>query len=88
MAFASSLGWGVAVSALSVGAFQGAITVAGYFAGGVLTAAEVAALTAAGGLLLVGVGLRLLGVKQVPVVDLLPALAVAPALTAVVAALR
>jgi uncharacterized membrane protein YqgA involved in biofilm formation len=38
--------------------------------------------------LLVGVALRLLRVRQVPVADLLPALAVAPALTAVVASLH
>lgn len=88
LAFAASLGWGVACSALTVGLFQGAITVAGYLAGGALSAGEVAALTATGGLLLIGVGLRLLGVKEVPVVDLLPALAIAPALTAVIAAAR
>jgi uncharacterized membrane protein YqgA involved in biofilm formation len=88
LAFASSLGWGVACSAGSVAVFQGALTLVGFLAGPALSAGEIAALTATGGLLLVGVGLRLLAVKQVPVVDLLPALAVAPALTAIVAALR
>jgi uncharacterized protein len=38
--------------------------------------------------LLLGVGLRLLDVKPVAVGDLLPALVAAPALTALVAALR
>ncbi|MGA8211818.1 MAG: DUF554 family protein [Nocardioidaceae bacterium] len=47
-----------------------------------------AALGATGGLLLVGVALRLLRVRQVPVADLLPGLILAPALTAAVAALR
>ncbi len=56
--------------------------------GDVLSDAQVAALTATGGLLLVGVALRLLRLKQLPVGDLLPALVVAPVLTAVVAALR
>nr|MBA2774597.1 DUF554 family protein [Nocardioidaceae bacterium] len=46
------------------------------------------AVTATGGLLLVGVALRLLQVKQVPVGDLLPALLVAPVLTQLVTALR
>ena len=50
--------------------------------GDVLPDAQVAALTATGGLLLVGVALRLLRIKQVPVGDLLPGLLVAPLLTA------
>jgi uncharacterized membrane protein YqgA involved in biofilm formation len=44
--------------------------------------------TATGGLLLVGVALRLLQIKAVPVGDLLPALVVAPILVHVVAAAR
>ncbi len=50
--------------------------------------AQVAALTATGGLMLVGVALRLLRIRQVPVGDLLPALLVAPLLTPLVAAVR
>jgi uncharacterized membrane protein YqgA involved in biofilm formation len=45
-------------------------------------------LTATGGLLLVGIGLRLLRVRQLPVGDLLPALVVAPLLTELVATVR
>jgi uncharacterized membrane protein YqgA involved in biofilm formation len=86
MAFAATLGWGVAASALSVGVLQGLLTALGAALGDVLPAAEVAALNATGGLLLVGVALRLLRIKPLPVADLLPALLVAPALTAVVAA--
>ena len=41
--------------------------------------AHLAALTATGGLLLVGVALRLLRIREIPVADLLPALLVAPA---------
>jgi uncharacterized membrane protein YqgA involved in biofilm formation len=48
----------------------------------------VAAVTATGGVLLLGVGLRLLQVKAVAVGDLLPALLAAPALTALVDAIR
>jgi uncharacterized membrane protein YqgA involved in biofilm formation len=54
----------------------------------VLPDGHVAALTATGGLLLVGVALRLLRVREVPVGDLLPALLVAPVLVEVVARLR
>ena len=88
IAFAASMGWGVAASALVVGVYQGALTLLGYTLGNVLNSAEIAALTATGGLLLVGIGLRLLRIRPVPVADLLPALVVAPLLTAVVLALR
>ena len=87
LAFAASLGWGVAASALSVGVVQGSLTLLGALLGGLLPAALVSAVTATGGVLLLGVGLRLLGIKQVAVADLLPALVVAPALTALVDAL-
>jgi uncharacterized membrane protein YqgA involved in biofilm formation len=88
IAFAASLGWGVAASVLSVLVIQGSLTAVGLLLGDVLSDAEVAALAATGGLMLVGVALRLLRLRAVPVGDLLPALVVAPALTAAVAALR
>jgi uncharacterized membrane protein YqgA involved in biofilm formation len=88
VAFAASLGWGVAASALVVAVLQGSLTFAGWLAGGLLPAAEISALTATGGVLLVGVGLRLLRVRPVPVADLLPALVAAPALCALVDAFR
>lgn len=84
LAFAASLGWGVAASALSVGVFQGLVTILGFFAGSVLPAALIASITATGGVLLLGVGMRLLNIRSVPVGDMLPALIVAPILTAMV----
>jgi uncharacterized membrane protein YqgA involved in biofilm formation len=88
MAFASTFGVGVLLSAVSVAVVQGSLTLAGWGLGSVMPDAEVAALTATGGLLLVGIGMRLLRVREVPVGDLLPALVVAPLLTAAVAAVR
>ncbi|MGN6132710.1 MAG: DUF554 domain-containing protein [Nocardioidaceae bacterium] len=88
IAFAASLGWGVAASAVALLVVQGSLTVLGALLGNILPGAEVAALTATGGLMLVGVALRLLRIKQIPVGDLLPGLVIAPALTAVVTALR
>jgi hypothetical protein len=88
IAFAASLGWGVAASALVVGVYQGTLTLLGWALGSVLSTAQIALLTATGGLLLVGIALRLLRIRQVPVGDLLPALLVAPILTGIVAALR
>ncbi|MFC5379563.1 DUF554 family protein [Aquipuribacter nitratireducens] len=83
-AFASALGSGVLLSAMSVAVVQGSLTVVGALLGDLLDAAQVAALSATGGLLLLGVGLRLLRVRDVPVGDLLPALVVAPVIVAVV----
>ncbi|MFI2365108.1 DUF554 domain-containing protein [Promicromonospora sp. NPDC019610] len=88
LAFASSFGVGVLLSAVSVGVVQGLVTLAGVLLGSVLPDAHIAALTATGGLMLVGIGLRLLHLKQIPVGDLLPALVVAPLLTQLVIMLR
>ena len=88
IAFASSFGLGVAASAITVAVVQGGFTLLGVVLGDVLPPAHVSALTATGGLLLVGIALRLLRVRQVPVADLLPALLVAPLLTQLVVVLR
>lgn len=88
LAFAASLGWGVAASAISVGVWQGLLTILGALLGSFMSAALIASLTATGGVLLLGVGLRLLNIRQVPVGDLLPALLLAPLITAVVMAIR
>jgi uncharacterized membrane protein YqgA involved in biofilm formation len=88
IAFAATFGVGVLASALTVAVVQGGFTVMGLLLGDVLSAAGISALTATGGLLLVGVALRLLKVRDVPVADLLPALVVAPLLTQLVVALR
>lgn len=88
LAFASSFGVGVLLSAVSVAVVQGLVTLAGVLLGSVLPDAHIAALTATGGLMLVGIGLRLLHIKQIPVGDLLPALLVAPLLTQLVIVLR
>ena len=86
MAFAATMGWGVMASAISVGVYQGVVTVLAALVGPFLGAALIASITATGGVLLMGVGLRLLHIRQVPVGDLLPALIVAPVLTAIVSA--
>jgi hypothetical protein len=88
MAFASSFGIGVLLSALSVVVVQGLLTVLGVVLGSMLPEAHVAALTATGGLLLVGISFRLLRIREIPVGDLLPALIVAPLLTQLVVMVR
>jgi len=88
IAFAASLGVGVMASAVAVAVVQGLLTLVGFAAGGSLPAGHLAAITATGGLLLVGVGLRLLQIKMVPVGNLLPALLVAPLLVQLVVVSR
>lgn len=86
VAFAASMGWGVAASAISVGVVEGSLTVLSAFVGPFLSEAMVDSITATGGVLLIGVGLRILNIRAVPVGDMLPAIIVAPLLTWGVAA--
>ncbi|WP_028650663.1 DUF554 domain-containing protein [Nocardioides halotolerans] len=88
VAFAASFGWGVAASAITIVVIQGGLTLVGVGLGDVLPEAHLAAITAAGGLMLVGVALRLLRIREIPVADLLPALLVAPLLVQVAAAIH
>jgi uncharacterized membrane protein YqgA involved in biofilm formation len=88
VAFAATFGVGVLFSAVSVAVVQGSLTLLGWALGAVVSTAQVAALTAVGGVLLIGLALRLLRVRDVPVADLLPALLIAPVLVSVVAGLR
>jgi uncharacterized membrane protein YqgA involved in biofilm formation len=81
LAFAASFGIGVMASALSVGVIQGSLTILGVALGSFVPEPHLVALTATGGLVLVGVGLRLLNIKIMPIADLLPALILAPLLT-------
>lgn len=84
IAFAASFGWGVAASVFTLVAIQGSLTALGAALGDFVPDAHLAALTATGGLLLVGVALRLLDIKQLKVGDLLPALLIAPLLVELV----
>ena len=87
LAFAASLGWGVALSAIPVGLWQGLLTVIAFAVGSVVSAPVISALTATGGVLLLGVGLRLLQIRQVAVGNMLPALIVAPLITLLIASI-
>lgn len=78
MAFASTLGWGVAASIIPVAIYQGAWTVIGWFAGNILEPYQIDAMSIVGGLLLIGIALRLLDMKKIAIANLLPALFLAP----------
>ena len=80
MAFAATLGWGVAASALPVGMYQFIWTGIGLLLGSILAMYQVLAMTAVGGILLLGIALRILKIKQIAVGNILPAIAIAPLL--------
>ncbi|MEY4451985.1 MAG: hypothetical protein RLZZ380_1106 [Actinomycetota bacterium] len=85
IAFAASLGWGVGASAITVGIWQGLLTAIAYFGGAGIPVAMVSSITATGGILMLGIGLRLLNLRKVAVADMLPALVLAPLFTWLVA---
>jgi len=84
LAFAAALGWGVALSSLPVGIYQGMWTVIGFGLGSILSDYQVSAMTATGGVLLMGIGLKLLEIKNIAIGNLLPSLAIAPLLALVI----
>ena len=82
ISFASVLGWGVLLSAGSVLVVQGTLTLAGAIFGAFMNEPMIMAMTSTGGVLLLGLGLVLLELKEVRVANMLPALVVAPLLVA------
>ena len=88
IAFASSLGIGVMASVIPLALYQGLLTLLGFAIGNFLPAAQLDALGAAGGVILLGLGFRLAGIRQIPVGDLLPALVIAPLLVAGIGLIR
>jgi len=78
MAFAASFGAGVAASILVVAILQGGLTLVGWALGDVLPTAQIDALTVAGGVILGGLALRLLSIKQIRIADMLPGIVIAP----------
>jgi uncharacterized protein len=82
LTFASVLGWGVLLSAGTVLVVQGALTLGARFLEPVVTDPMIAAATATGGVLIFGLGLMLLELKEVRVANMLPALVFAPVVVA------
>jgi uncharacterized protein len=98
LTLSAALGWGVGLSALTIFAVQGGITLlaralgeraTGLVSGRTILAGEetlplgsvmLDEMTAAGGILMLGIGLMLLDLKRIRVANLIPAIGVAPAL--------
>lgn len=80
LAFSSVFGPGVLLSAATVLFYQGGISMGASLISGVMTEPMVAEMTAAGGLMMLGIGLVILNVAAVRVANFLPALVMAPLL--------
>ncbi len=78
IAFAAALGAGVYLSALTILVLQGSIALVAMLTVSGLDQASIDAASAVGGLIMLGVGLRMLDIKQVRVVNFLPALILVP----------
>ena len=77
IAFASTLGIGVIFSALTVLIFQGSLTLLGAQLSFLMEPQILNELSATGGLIIVGIGFNLLGIKKIRVGNFLPALVIA-----------
>ncbi len=89
LAFSASLGVGVIFSAVIILLYQGGLSLLAAQAQSLLTPPMINEMTAAGGLLIVGIGIgALLELKPIRVANYLPALVIAPLIVAVLHALR
>ena len=71
--FSSTLGIGVAFSALPVFIYQGTITLLATYLKDLLTPEVVNEMAAVGGILIMGIGINILGMKKIKVGNMLPA---------------
>ena len=72
--FASTMGVGVLLSFLSVGVYQGLMTLLATLIQPLLTEAVIAQMSAIGSLIIIGIGITLLEIKKIRIANLLPAI--------------
>lgn len=82
--FASSMGIGVLLSAVPILLYQGSITLLSSFIQPYLTQSMMTEMNAVGGILLIGLGISILGIKEIKVSNLLPALVIPVILLALI----
>jgi uncharacterized membrane protein YqgA involved in biofilm formation len=87
IALAATLGWGVLLTVPLILIYQGGLAIGASMFAGVLSDLQLREMSAVGGLLLVGVGLKLLSIRDVKVADFLPAIIVSPLVVAAFARL-
>ncbi len=74
VAFAGSLGIGVAFSALSILVLEGTVTLLASLLTGVLTDAVITEISVTGSLMIIGIGLNVLGLTKLRIMNMAPAL--------------
>ena len=88
IAFSAAMGWGVALSAITVLVVQGGIAAGASAISGLMDPITILAVSSAGGIVLLGVSLRLLDLKAVRVANFLPGLLLAPIFVRLAEAVR
>ena len=77
-ALAATLGWGVLLTIPLILVYQGGLALGASLFAGLLSDLQLKEMSAVGGLLIIGVGLKLLAIRDVKVADFLPAIVVSP----------
>ncbi len=88
IALAATLGWGVLLTIPLILIYQGGLALGASVFSGLLSELQLREMSAVGGLLILGVGLKLLSIRDVKVADYLPAILVAPLLVAAVVRIK
>jgi hypothetical protein len=78
IALAATLGWGVLLTIPLILLYQGGLALGASLFAGALTDVQLREMSAVGGLLIIGVGLKLLNIRDVKVADYLPAIVISP----------
>lgn len=81
IAFATTFGAGILAAAVPVFIYQGSLTVLAGTLGPMLVPSVINEITAAGGILMIGMGIGIMGIKSLRVVNMLPSLAIAGVLS-------
>lgn len=81
--FTANFGIGVAFSALSVGLYQGSLTLLASYIGPFLTETVIAAVSSVGGLLILAIGINMLCNLKIRIGNMLPAMFIAGIITAI-----
>ncbi len=88
IALAATLGWGVLLTIPVILLYQGGLALGASAFSDLLSDLQLREMSAVGGLLIIGVGLKLLSIRDVKVADYLPAILVAPLLVAAVVRIK
>jgi len=74
MIFASTMGYGVLFSAVTVGIYQGTITLLAFFAGPFISEIAIMQMSIVGSILIMSIGINMLKITKIKVGNLLPAI--------------